>query len=518
MYRVGLVLLLGSLGCKKLPTDALDGPGPGQSVTLPPGEEMFPLPTNDPEAEAKAAPLTPPPGVHLVGADGPPDGPQALRQFEMSARFARGETVDMDGNGRPDHYGRWVGGKFTYTIDTNEDGKPDEVSDGETVKSDFDFDGKWDEIETNTRRPSNNGPKMVRETDSDHDGVMDERYTIEYLAPLKRVQRVEKRNAQGAWEVTEEWTDDGIDSARSSEVMTDIERRACHAELRFRFPADLGPPFYSTPYQRHGSRGVTVPYGGTDPRRCSPEDAAKVATALACVVRKLRGCLWPLNPELAKKMEDYVVRARGDTRAYVSCNGACEGEILAAYRFPHSNGTTIAAIELSPQILARPDKAICEGLFHELMHAAGIKGVRDHDSPETTGTDQVYSCARVCSGCSHWSLGAGNDHLDCARCGSDVGRKQICGLKPVVLEDRVPDEPPSCWRVRTGRFETASGERHQVETHTCDDLATAIAPSHCIAGCPEGFGLGTINGWCSDLANGPGNGCKAELPLRLCDI
>lgn len=463
---------------------------------LPPGEEWIvpPVRIGRSQAAVMAEPLQPSP-ENVAAMEMTPED---IRKWEAGARFNRGEAVDMDGNGKPDHFGSWSTGRFTYTVDENEDGRPDETFDGTTRTADTDLDGRANLVETRTVR-ANGGLKEVRESDTDSDGVMDERYTIEQLAPSKRHRRLE-RLKDGKWTVEYDVVGSPVDTMQKTQGsdLTD-EQGTCQNRLAYRFPQNIDEPTF-------GSQAVRIPYSG--PRRCSLGQANKVIRALRCVERKTDTCLPMLNPDVARQVR-WLVRS-AMPQAVVSCTGTCPNIRGGTWRgMDFGGGEVLTAIELPTSIESDSDDAACETLFHELMHAAGVQQGPNHDA---TGDDVIYSCSRVCTHCSHSSLGAGDDHKDCATC-ADANRKNQCGIKGEVTERILPfDGAYACAKFGAGAVTYAPCERrHEVLYSSCDD--TKIRSDACCEGCPEGYSpLG--GGLCNTLV--PPNTCTG--PLWVCGV
>lgn len=353
----------------------------------------------------------------------------------------------------------------------------------------------------------NYGLKKVTEMDTDEDGVFDERFTTEDLSPTKKRRMLEKRAGPDA-----PWVVDYDKIGEPGDRQGGGGPEACLRDIGTRFPQDLGAP-------RYGNAAVVIPYGGTGAGRCSEAQGAVLQQAFECVQRKVDSCLRPLNPGVAAQVRRLLTAKT--QKAVVSCNYPCvEGGAQTATL--GKGNAKFEAIELPPGIERLPPKMACEYLMHELLHAAGIAQSANHDS---AGADTIYACARVCAGCSH-ATGAGepDDHLDCATCAS-ARNKGICGLKPDVAPERIPDEPASCGRLDGYRYTLAAGERHRVDVVYCDGTPAPpiFGPTQqasCIEKCPEGFtvaGTGAA-GWCRDFRppEEQGSTCKASEPLWLC--
>lgn len=503
---VGMAIVLMCVACKVVPS-APNGGSP-VAVVLPPGEEFIPPSTRDFQAEALAEPLQP-------DAESAADmSPKDLRDWENAVRFGRGEAVDFDGDGYKESVGKWVDGHFTSTHDRNADGIPDETYDGTRDVEDTDFDGRPNRIVTTTLRP-NGGTKMVEETDTDGDGILDERYTEERLAPHKE-RRLMERLQDGVWTV--EYDEVGSTFRRMTTAdLTDAEMQQCANEFPQRFPSDLSGPV-------KGTKGVKIPYGREgESHRCPKEAATKVDKALQCVRKKVDSCLSPLNPTLADKLRRFLAgeKQRDDNRSwqtYVSCSGTCEaaGGITERDENAHT-----AKIELPTDLLFLSDQALCERLFHELLHGMGLSTGWHHD---TLGSDRLYSCARVCSGCSHDSIGSGDDHLDCARCADPAPNKQLCGTKPVVTTRSLIDSPPSCgYQPALAPYQTASCSRKEVILANCDNTKIPDTSSWCCenGSCPPGFsieGSRSSDGWCNSYQEQDIEMNTCQGPLWLCDV
>lgn len=361
----------------------------------------------------------------------------------------------------------------------------------------------------------NNGLKMVDEGDTDEDGVVDERYTEEELSPTTMRRRLERRAGPDA-----PWVVEYDDVGRAGDVLnvrpetkaliekTELEK--CLDEMPQRFPTDVSEP-------RYGTEGVVIPYDRAALGRCTPDQGLKLKVALECVRHKTDFCLAPLNPYWGDKLRALVDATQ--TKAVVACIGECG---VAQTKLLRRGGTVFEGIELPVGFQNLPANSICEFLFHELLHAVHMPKGKDHD---TKGNDALYACARVCSGCSHASIGAGDDHKDCAVCASPIPNKAECGVKPQVAEARIPDDPASCGRLDGDRFTLAAGERHRVDVLYCDGTPAPplFGPTQlasCIEKCPDGFtvaGTGAA-GWCRDFRppEEQGSSCKASEPLWLC--
>jgi hypothetical protein len=200
----------------------------------------------------------------------------------------------------------------------------------------------------------------------------------------------------------------------------------------------------------------------------------------------------------------------------------CELGGLTAPKFGSMGGKDFAAIELSEGFPNLPENMACEVLFHELMHVAGVRQGAHHDAK---GDDTLYSCGRVCSGCSHASVGAGDDHLDCAKCAEPTERKEVCGLKVKVTEERRSDPGiTSCLYASGTTVRTATCVAKEVLTLTCDNKQSRAKPGVCCDSCPDGLTLGGtgLTSACDALRDQSlitNNRCNdATEPLWLCNI
>lgn len=480
------------------PTD----PIPDAGQPLPPGEEYVPSLIVYPELEDA---LDPESAANMT--------PEDVHSWEQDVIFRHGGAADFDGDGFKESVGKLdETGRLGFEIDENEDGTPDSISDGWRTVSDSNFDGKPDAVTVRSIRP-NNGTKVVSEVDTDFDGIFDERKTREMLAPFVERYLTEKRaTPDGEYEVTEEFTHSPIWEERRASLGEEPDP-LCPRLMSSRFPRDVAPPLY-------GTAGVVIPYGRE--HRCTQEQATKVNKALQCVQRKIRTCLGALNPELAATMRKLVEKGHRATadkdkditvKAVISCGGVCDmGGITAPDYAVFPNGAILAAIELPTGILNEPDDMACESLFHELMHAALIATAGDHSN----GTDLIYSCSRSCSGCPHASIGAGDDHKDCARC-AVKDRKPSCGLRTEVTNIVVPDgNKASCFMQIGTRVLSAGCTAKKVFTNTCDDTRSDLVSSWCCDKCPDGYALGDgSQGWCDMLRNNPGDSCDDKKPPPL---
>lgn len=481
------------LACSKTVEDIPDAGGTGEMSAA--------------QAEAMAEPLQPDPESISEYS------PEALREYEQSVRFHRGEPADFDGDGRKEAVGKWVNGVFTYTIDENGDGRPDTTFDGTTHTIDFDFDGRPNVVDVTT------AGKLVQETDEDQDGTLDKRITTEEVGDEERVRIEVRRSPDGPYEFESEHTEPKYKvlylkpRTQAPAEARDIGLAACVAEMGQRFPKDIAKPYY-------GTKGVIIPYGRPALGRCTPEQGRKVQKALECVQHKVETCLKVLEPTIRGRM-DKLLKGEGEKKTVVSCSGECDVGGITSPNFT-INGRPITAVELPQGITNAPGNMACEFLFHELMHAARVPMADDHDSK---GADQLYSCARFCAGCSQASVGGGDDHLDCARCASTVATKEFCGYKTKVTDRPVPDgNGESCILLSPTTVDTAPCRSLEVVALTCDDQMSRLPRSWCCEKCPDGYwaqGTDKKSGWCDGLRNPKTNGSScsdAKERHWLCDV
>lgn len=466
---------------------------------LPPGEEYVRPTPQRTEAEALAEPLTLPP-ENTEGWTA-----EELRHHEMLVRLGRGETVDLDGDGYKESSARWVNGVYTYTEDFNRDGIPDEVFDGRTLTVDRDGDGVPNKIEVRTIRP-NGGRKVVREEDEDGDGFRESRWTVEVLTEHIQREVTERREPPaGPWVVESDVKAATRKYALDSDTDAMPPTDRCRAGFTSRFPSQWGT--------WRGTDGVHILTGADRRGYCNQAQGAKALKALTCVRRKLTACLGVLNSEVADVVKKFVRGGPEQRNAVVSCSG--DSSCGTAIGVSDAGSYPFAAIELTKNVLIYDDDNVCEVLLHEILHAVNMRVARDHD---TKGNDRLYSCARVCSGCAHVSIGAGDDHRDCARCAGLPAAKELCGLKPLVGDDRIPDEPPSCVRSTPQGPMSVAGDRRPLWSMNCDDTRARLPPSWCIEKCPEGYTVGAE--WCQQFRppQEEGSSCKPDMPLWLCDV
>lgn len=487
MHLLALLIILSS--CKPV-TDKEPEPVAETRPPLPPGEEWIDRGPPETQADAMAEPLHPDPeSAEMMG-------PDMVREWEAAVRFRRGEAVDYDGDGFKERVGKWVDGVFTSEFDENKDGKPDSVSDGTTKKTDLNFDGRWDVIVTVSIRP-NNGQKTVEEVDEDSDGVFEKRLTIEHLS--RKTQREMLERWDGEKYVVE------YDEVRSTLKLMQAPRAKatptdpCVQKMSERFPTDIDGPLV-------GSKGVKIPYGREEERRCSKSDARKALKAIRCAQLKANVCLYTLNPRVRARVRELLdyERVESPQSAVISCNGVCDVVISETRWRPG-----IAAIELPKGFANLPDNMVCEFVLHEIMHVVGIEEAWDHDEK---GQDMLYSCARNCSGCSHASIGAGDDNKDCARCASpSMALKAICGTVYEATEVQIAPPRWPAAPIINGPCLKAQGslllsepcaDYRVVRSEFCD--GTKFTDEGCCMGCSDGFTNSTpCPSW---------NTCQQKLP------
>lgn len=491
----GLLLI----ACARVEPASADPGSKAQTAVLPPGEEFVETFRGPTEEEAKAEPLLPDEESRSEYSA------EELREYEQITRFHRGEAADLDGDGRKEAVGRWVNGVFTFAIDENGDGTPDNTSDGTREVDDSDYDGRPNMIVTTTVRP-NGGLKVVRERDKDGDGTMDERYTTERLTSTTERRLMERRDdPNGEYRVVYDRVASltNLHLARTpTSNLSSSEQEACIDEFPQRFPKDISAPVY-------GTKGVIIPYGRAALGRCTSDQGKKVRKALSCVKDKALTCLSTLNPALARRLSKFLQWRDQATKAVISCSGTCDVGGITRNDFGVGN-SEIQAIELPSGILNVPDTMACEFLLHELLHAMKEEPAADHDS---NGNDQIYSCSRVCSGCSHSSVGAGDDHRDCAVCGEPVANKQSCGWK-ALAEGSIGTDPKGCVKRVKDEVLFSPGSARLVTVYNCDDTRSMAHQSACIQNCPEGYIAGA---YCSAFDAGDTNLCtEAHNPLSFC--
>jgi hypothetical protein len=525
---MGMVVVC-AVGCKEVPDlPPIELPPDGEPPSLPADEAPVVEAPRRTREEVFAEPLLP--DEESISEY----TPEELREYEQEGRFQRGEAADVDGDGYKERVGHWNGDVFTYEIDENRDGIPDDVYDGTTHTVDWDFDGKPNMVETRTLRP-NGGRKLVRELDEDEDGFTERRETMERLSPDTKRIRMETRTGPDApWEVEDEFVEPmyhiqqlnpetlkiirgaqgkaapkAKSGGRSAAVTADT--LACVRELDKRFPTDISKPYY-------GRKGLIVPYGRPALGRCTAEQGKKVSKALSCVRKRAMSCLDSLNPGIAKRLRELMEGVTEDgaplPQAVVSCSGECDLGGITRHQLV-IGGREVEAIELTQGITNVSDTVACEMLLHEVMHAAGIPVGRTHD---TQGQDRFYSCARVCPGCSDSSIGAGNFHEDCARCADTPKRKAICGAKLDVTDVVVTDTASSCVRSGPAPFTVACSAR-QVNALLCDDTPYPdVKPAYCCASCPPTYSVPAVGNWCPTLKDPTldGNSCDKEDDLIFC--
>lgn len=434
---------------KKVNPPAPTAPAPGNWI---PPNQMT-------QAEAMAEPLRP--------ANRPDMTAEDLREWEASVRFHRGEAVDFDGDGYKESVGKWVNGVFTSTEDLNKDGKPDVTFDGTRLSIDSDFDGKPDEVTTTT------GTTTVMETDNDHDGIFDERETTEILGNGMRVLRERRADPSGSYEVESDTIRPREMNAKGADLGSDeTKRAACPSEVSARFTRDIEEPSI-------GFKGVRVLVGRD---RCNETQASALYAALKCAGEKRGSCLSGLNPAVSIKLSQLLTRTNGITPAVISCSPCRLTGASTVLGMQLPDGRLFTAIEMPASIASATKKTACELVLHEMFHAAGYKGADDHDA---RGDDWIYSCGRICPGCSHYSKGWGDDHKDCATCA--VGKlKAQCGVRITFGDGPAPPDPNlRCVRV-TDKLEYAPcATTQKLDTWYCD--RTYVNPSGCCLSCPPGY-------------------------------
>jgi hypothetical protein len=180
--------------------------------------------------------------------------------------------------------------------------------------------------------------------------------------------------------------------------------------------------------------------------QCSYFDMGRIRDALSSAMESSVRCIRKTNSEAAKKLDDMTANGKitigcelGDAPAY------------AQYR-------AVALTELRHISINKADLKTLFGdhlrelIFHELLHIAEFPvNPATHDD----GDDQLYSCARYCSGCLLEGINGAPEHssVDCARCADSPERKKSCGFKIVWPFGLPENTQPWCNRTESGSME-----------------------------------------------------------------
>ncbi len=262
------------------------------------------------------------------------------------------------------------------------------------------------------------------------------------------------------------------------------------------------------------------------------QNGLKIIEASACALKHGKNCLNERNKKLYNKLIDSLAKGR-------TIKIACSSEKNSVAWTPFLGERILDVLDLrkeSADIFFNPNQLdglqgcassdsncidqdegdkLCNVLLHELLHYAEQFLPPNHDDH---GDDEIYSCARYCSGCAHNLKGAtGDSHVDCLRCGGTIDEKLTCGYIEKSEEEDCQDSSGVC-HAGLGCIAGPCEKCKYIYTWTCDQEilnetpeASFIQSFLCCARCPDS--CDSSNDFPCNASFFEQNTCRDPLPM-----
>lgn len=394
--------------------------------------------------------------------------PEGLAEIadSLDALVTGGDT-DITGDGVPDIQTHVSGDARTVTLLGESGGAALEVSyasaESLNVTGDLNEDGAADFAFEALR----SGASLVEQgsADRDFDGAEDERVRIETNLDTQAWTETRER--------LESFPDGGSDWVLEFERTSDtlVEQAGCDSMEGF-------PSFDGAGWNPLGRDNIKIITNG-EPGSCTDAQAANLARNFNEAVKKGLSCLKKTNSEFALKL----ATALANRPLYVGCSNKCS---LAAADADGHWRSYLGRQRMNFGNQSATPQQLQSLILHELLHWSGKH--HDHGEDGNGGTDDVYSCARLCMGCeaSNFTLGGGNPKQDCEKCADTAKMASACGTKKMLKKGECP-ELALCHAGLGGNFHCASCMVR--ENQNCDGSSLPPAQANtqfaCCATCPD---------------------------------
>lgn len=347
---------------------------------------------------------------------------RTIKLFEEYARASRGEPADLDGNGVPDTTSiQTPDGSMRWEFDPQQDGRfrwaVEENTSGDLLTLvDADGDGRLESREELTA----DGSLRVLWQDSDGDGVLEERRTEQMDESGVRVVVERDLEGTGSFSLVTEYSLPLVLPATYEECREKGFFVGDFPSLKTKDTDPKSIDFKASPV-------VTI-IGGAAKGACNDYEMPSVVSAVECALgiqdeKKGFQCLQGTNANLAGRFRAGLLKNRITIACGLDCDGVGGITLGSQTRAPYVN--------LNWRYLdEQPSDAICETVFHELLHAAQAAdpGVNHNEGDPK---DQVFACSLYCSGCRTHALSnpSPTANENCARCAGTPEEKRKCGVQ-----------------------------------------------------------------------------------------